>query len=73
VFGKEVGEMRRIVLGIAVGGLLSVAHAGGSEFSPTNVFETVGEPIAGEDGMMSVTLPKGSSPAAFYRIKVEQN
>ena len=41
--------------------------------SPTNMFETVGEPITGEDGMMSVTLPKGSSPAAFYRIKVEQN
>ena len=39
----------------------------------TNMFETIGEPIAGEDGMMSVTLPKGSSPAAFYRIKVVQN
>ncbi len=41
--------------------------------TPTNTFEAVGEPIPGEDGPMSVTLSKGSSPSVFYRIKVEQD
>ena len=34
-------------------------------------FEPIGDPIPGTEGKMSVTLPKGSAPSAFYRIRAE--
>ena len=64
--------MRKIVLGIAVGGLLSVAHAGGSEFSPTsfgNKFEFTVSGYAGESTLEKFPLLVRLNPEKIANFK----